>query len=69
MMMMMLLSRREEYVKELQRYIPVDVFGDCGSLHCKRGSPACAARMAHYKFYLAFENSLCTDYVTEKLFG
>ena len=68
--------RREDYVAQLQHYIDVDVYGKCGKLRCPRNEthwishPKCYIRLAaEYKFYLAFENSICTDYVTEKLFN
>ncbi|XP_068158833.1 alpha-(1,3)-fucosyltransferase C [Drosophila tropicalis] len=64
------LSKREDLAKALQEYIEVDVYGKCGQLSCKRGDPRCEEMLdTDYKFYLAFENSLCTDYVTEKLYG
>lgn len=64
-------SRREEYIEELSNYIKVDSFGRCGD----RVDPCANAQdfnkcftnfMNRYKFYLAFENSLCKDYVSEK---
>ena len=67
-------SRREDYVKELRKYIDVDVYGKCGELQCKRTNyhlpkPECYDMIeSKYKFYLSFENSICTDYVTEKFF-
>ena len=63
-------SRRELYVKELQKYIDVDVYGGCGNLTCSRRYEISCRKMVeqNYKFYLAFENSLCEDYVSEKLF-
>ena len=60
-------SKRELLVKTLQRYIPVDIYGKCGK-PCPEGLDCRAYVAANYKFYLAFENSLCTEYVTEKLF-
>jgi alpha-1,3-fucosyltransferase len=67
---------REEYVRQLSNYIPVDVYGQCGNLSCPHSSrsnflsdPKCYQMMEQkYKFYLSFENSICTDYVTEKFF-
>ena len=63
-------SRRELYVKELQKHVPVDIFGGCGRpLDCTLGRDECFVEIAsRYKFYLSFENSLCKDYATEKLF-
>lgn len=55
--------RREEYVRQLSRYVSVDTFGSCTKscpYHCDE------MLRAEYKFYLAFENSWCPDYVTEK---
>ncbi|XP_034490864.1 alpha-(1,3)-fucosyltransferase C [Drosophila innubila] len=64
------LSKREELAKALQQHIEVDIYGSCGSLSCARGDPHCDDMLdTDYKFYLAFENSLCVDYVTEKLYG
>ncbi|ELU01962.1 hypothetical protein CAPTEDRAFT_143979 [Capitella teleta] len=70
-------SKREVYVKEMQRYIRVDVYGDCGTKKCVSkevsgfSTDTCVWNLldgsGSYKFYLAFENSLCEDYVTEKL--
>lgn len=66
-------SKREEYVKKLQNYISVDVYGRCGKLRCGKRSAGvtdCHKKFAEeYKFYLAVENSICKDYTTEKLFN
>ncbi len=60
-------SRREDYVKELSKYIRVDIYGKCSSSG-KRFEGDETNLMLDYKYYLAFENSKCDDYVTEKLF-
>ena len=61
-------SRREDYAEELRRYIPVHVYGECGQYNCSKDDDLeCDQLLAkNYKFYLAFENSLCEDYMTEK---
>ncbi|KAI9562684.1 hypothetical protein GHT06_010138 [Daphnia sinensis] len=63
-------SRRELLASKLSQFIPVDIYGAC-----KNGNNTCIDRAAcdetlsrHYRFYLSFENSLCLDYVTEKLY-
>ncbi|OQV24669.1 putative Alpha-(1,3)-fucosyltransferase C [Hypsibius exemplaris] len=61
-------SNRDVYIAELQRYFPVDVAGRCGTLTCPKGSSQCSQQLSQYKFYLAFENGLCLDYVTEKAY-
>ncbi|XP_016970672.2 alpha-(1,3)-fucosyltransferase C [Drosophila rhopaloa] len=63
------LSKREILAERLQEFLPVDIYGKCGTLSCDRGDPRCDEMLdTDYLFYLAFENSLCDDYVTEKLF-
>lgn len=61
-------SHRREYAKELQRYIPLDIYGKCGSLKCPPGDDCFKMIQTRYKFYLAFENSFCKDYITEKVY-
>ena len=69
-------SRRDNYVRELMKYMPVDVFGGClGSKKvCERfttGHGDCNKSISvinSHKFYLAFENSFCESYITEKAF-
>lgn len=47
----------------------MDVYGKCGNKTClPRDSPECRDLLDQYKFYLAAENSLCPDYVTEKFY-
>ena len=61
--------RREEYVRQLSQFIPVDIYGKCGNLTCSKENGTCYKMLRNdYKFYLALENSWCPDYVTEKLF-
>jgi hypothetical protein len=66
-------SKREVYIKKLQQYINVDIYGKCGKLKCGKtsaGITKCHRKFAEeYKFYLAVENSVCKDYTTEKLFN
>ena len=55
--------------KNLQQYIDVDIYGNCGPLKCSEEDWECYEMLNDYRFYFSFENSLCKDYVTEKLFG
>ncbi|XP_064093767.1 alpha-(1,3)-fucosyltransferase C-like isoform X2 [Macrobrachium nipponense] len=66
-------SGRERLVKKLKKWIRIDVYGRCGSYKCpwKNGkSNNCYELIERkYKFYFSFENSLCKDYATEKIFN
>jgi hypothetical protein len=69
-------SKRERYVEEMSQIAKVDVYGACGNLKCGPSNPienddndSCHEVISRdYKFYLSFENSLCTDYTTEKFY-
>ena len=63
-------NKREEYVDQLKQFIDIDIYGTCGTLQCQRDPMNyCYTIIAsNYWFYLAFENSNCEDYVTEKVF-
>ena len=65
-------SKREAYVRKLQKYIAVDIYGACGPLKCPRRLhqyTECEELLnSTYKFYLSFENAVCKDWVTEKFF-
>ncbi|KAK7067935.1 Fucosyltransferase, N-terminal, partial [Halocaridina rubra] len=61
-------SRREWFVKELVKYMRVDVFGRCGHKRCGKNisfktlgtfnQDVCNAEIEKYMFYFAFENSI-----------
>lgn len=62
-------SRRHRLVAEISKYIHVDQFGECSNnVICPKSysQETCDNYINHYKFYLAFENSICQDYITEK---
>lgn len=61
-------SKRMKYVKELRKYMSVDVYGKCGPLKCPHNGDCTHLMNQTYQFYLSFENSFATDYVTEKFF-
>ena len=62
-------SKREEYVEVMKRIIDVDIFGRCNGRLCQRDYKTCdEILISKTKFYLAFENSICSDYITEKAF-
>ena len=69
-------SDRDAYVSELMKYIAVDSYGAC--LHNKdlpeqfkdpltMDEQGFHDIIARYKFSLSFENAICEDYITEKL--
>jgi hypothetical protein len=62
-------NNRGKYARELQKYIPVDIYGKCGTMKCPRSTENQCLEMLDrdYKFYLAFENANCKGYITEKL--
>ncbi|XP_045032281.1 4-galactosyl-N-acetylglucosaminide 3-alpha-L-fucosyltransferase 9 [Daphnia magna] len=60
--------RRENYVRQLAKHISVDIYGGCGHKYCGSHEQCMKMLREDYKFVLAFENSLCTDYVSDKLY-
>ncbi|XP_064087334.1 alpha-(1,3)-fucosyltransferase C-like [Macrobrachium nipponense] len=73
-------SKRLQYIWRVQKYAQVDIYGGCGNLSC--GGSMYAQHLYNtttdrclkiagegYLFYFAFENELCKDYVTEKVYN
>ncbi|PJE77714.1 hypothetical protein CI610_03358 [invertebrate metagenome] len=63
-------GKRDQYVKRLRKSADVHVYGNCGTYRCSHAKESGCMEILrkHYRYYLAFENSLCVDYVTEKGF-
>lgn len=64
-------SMRDEYAEIMKTHVDIDIFGHCSnrSNHCPKDIKGCLKNVTTtYKFFLAFENSLCIDYITEKIF-
>lgn len=63
-------SRRGDYGRLLRKRIFIDIYGNCGTLKCKKSENGDCQRMIkeRYKFYLSFESEFCRDYITEKTF-
>ena len=61
-------AKRYKLVDEISKFIDVDVYGRCGTLKCEVRDNICLTNetLSNYKFRLAFEDSNCRDYVTEK---
>ena len=61
-------SGRDEYVTEMQKVTKVDIFGKCsGTLDLSKQTADERQTLSDYKFYVAFENSKCPEYATEKV--
>jgi hypothetical protein len=66
---------RLDYIKELNKSIHVTIYGKCGSninnLCGSKNKTDCREWLAsNYKFFLAFENTICENgYITEKFFN
>ncbi|KAG0372768.1 hypothetical protein BGX24_012599 [Mortierella sp. AD032] len=64
---------REYYINQLQKYVDIDIYGQCGNRNREWPTDSNGNQLepleiaSAYRFYLAFENSNCDFYVTEKL--
>eukprot|EP00058_Branchiostoma_floridae_P015848 XP_002601336.1 hypothetical protein BRAFLDRAFT_82754 [Branchiostoma floridae] len=61
-------ANRIAYATELVKHMHVDVYGGCGKNDvCAKWKIKCMPKVIRqYKFYLAFENMKCKEYITEK---
>ncbi|CAF0726358.1 unnamed protein product [Rotaria sp. Silwood1] len=64
-------TKRHKIAAELSKYFSINQFGRCSSLKKEKkqlSSQDFEQKLFKYKFYLAFENANCQDYITEKAF-
>ncbi|XP_067947043.1 alpha-(1,3)-fucosyltransferase 11-like [Watersipora subatra] len=70
----LILSAREQYILELAKYMPVDLYTAAFKNQCREALKdmngniyvGTQPNMKNYMFYMAFENNLCKDYISEK---
>ena len=56
-----------KWIKKIQQYIDVKVYGNCGSECSRTNRQKCMSMLRKNKFCLSFENSYCRDYISEKI--
>ena len=71
-------SGHGQIVRQLRKHIPIDVYGKSAiyfhqtslKVSCIKdkayGTADCRSHLQNYKFFIAFENMNCEDYITEK---
>uniref|UniRef100_A0A1I7XPZ8 Fucosyltransferase n=1 Tax=Heterorhabditis bacteriophora TaxID=37862 RepID=A0A1I7XPZ8_HETBA len=64
------ISKREVALQELGKYINITIAGKCATIPeninlCPWGK-SCDDIISEYPFYIAIENTVCRDYITEK---
>ncbi|KAL7074700.1 hypothetical protein ACQ4LE_005911 [Meloidogyne hapla] len=63
-------SKREAAVEALSKYINIKIGGKCGKTPADRNlcprSSDCSYLYSNYYFYIAIENDICNNYVSEK---
>ncbi|XP_038212080.1 4-galactosyl-N-acetylglucosaminide 3-alpha-L-fucosyltransferase FUT6-like [Zerene cesonia] len=65
-------SKRMKYLTEIEKYLPLDVYGKCSKDHknsCPGHFRSDCNVTSQYLFYLVLENSQCREYLTEKAFN
>ena len=62
-------SRRQYVLEMIENGFDVDIFGGCGSDGSKIDAAELQKVIPLYKYFLAFENSICVDYISEKFFN
>lgn len=66
-------SGRLKFIEQLQKYIPVNLLGKCGTkctdFFKDSSDKDCKELVSKsHKFYFSFENSICNGYISEKFF-
>ncbi|XP_037872953.1 alpha-(1,3)-fucosyltransferase 7 [Bombyx mori] len=63
---------RMKYLNKLKKHMKIDIHGKCSDSHLVNSCPghfrADCKIISNYLFYFVLENSLCKEYITEKLF-
>ena len=62
-------EQRDAFVATLMKVVPVDSLGACLKNGVYPDNVGTVELLARYKFFIAFENSAATDFVTERIFN
>ncbi|KAL5969432.1 Glycoprotein 3-alpha-L-fucosyltransferase A [Taenia solium] len=60
-------NNRVDFAKAISNFIKVDIYGR-GNMELRKSAHSFQWLSTKYKFYLAFENSNCRNYITEKAY-
>ena len=60
-------AKRVEYIEEMKKHVNVEIFGKHGT-PCPKSGDCRDHVLDNFKFFLAFENSFCEEYISEKFF-
>ncbi|KAL5014595.1 hypothetical protein ScPMuIL_008865 [Solemya velum] len=58
-------ARRYKTLENLEQYVTVDTYGQCGETPCSKGQE-CNRILGQYSFHLALEKAHCRDFITDQ---